>query len=205
MMNKLRRITLMAALLIAACTANAQRVALKTNVPLWATGTVNFSGEFAVHPRITLDLTASSNLPGVIYFGDKALNRKIWQWTVQPEARWWFAEAFNRGFVGFHAGGGSFDTGGITLPFGLYPDWALHRYEGWFAGAGFSLGWQWVLSPHWNFEATVGAGYRYVVYNRFASPPSFVMDEEATVKHWVGPTKFGLSFSYLFRSKKSPR
>jgi hypothetical protein len=204
-MNKLVKGIFLAAALSVAGTVAAQKAALKTNVPLWATGTVNFSGEIAVHPRVTIDITATSNLPGVLYFGDKALNRKIWHWTAQPEARWWFTEAFNRGFVGFHAGGGSFDTGGITLPFGLYPDWALHRYEGWFAGAGVSYGWQWWLSPHWNFEATLGVGYRYVVYNRFVDPPSTIMDQADVVKHWFGPTKFGLSFSYLFRSKKSPR
>jgi hypothetical protein len=39
-------------------------------------------------------------------------------------------------------------------------------------------------------------------YNRFSAPASSVMDEKNTVHHYFGPTKIGLSFSYMFRSKK---
>ncbi len=153
-------------------------------------------------PRTTFDIVGTCNIPGLLYFGDKALNRKLWHWTAQPEIRFWHTEAFNRGFVGIHAGGGAFDAGGINIPLGIFPDFGKHRYEGWMAGVGISYGWQWWVSPHWNFEATFGFGYLYMEYNRFASPPSSVMDERGTVHHYFGPTKIGLSFSYLFRSKK---
>ena len=200
--NKFLKTALAALLIFAAGDATAQKAAVKTNLLYWATGTVNLSGEFAVGPRTTLDIVATSNIPGLLYFGDKALNRKLWHWTAQPEVRFWHTEAFNRGFVGIHAGGGAFDAGGINIPLGVFPDFGSHRYEGWMAGAGISYGWQWWVSPHWNFEATFGFGYLYMQYNRFDAPASSVMDQQNHIHHYFGPTKIGLSFSYLFRSKK---
>ena len=201
-MNIFSKTILAALFALTGTTAAAQKVGLKTNLLYWATGTVNLSGEIAVGPKTTLDIVGTCNVPGLLYFGDKERNRKLWHWTAQPEVRFWHTEAFNRGFVGIHAGGGAFDAGGITLPLGIFPDFGKHRYEGWMAGAGVSYGWQWWVSPHWNFEATFGFGYRYVVYDRFAAPASGAIDEKGAVHHYFGPTKIGLSFSYLFRSKK---
>ncbi len=184
------------------CALSAQRVGLKTNLVYLATGTVNFAAEVALAPKTTVDIVGTCNIPGLIYFGDKSLNRKIWHWITQPELRFWHTEAFNRGFVGIHAGGGAFDGGGIELPLGIFPGFGVHRYEGWTAGLGVSYGWQWWLGPHWNFEATFGFGYRYVRFNRFTTPPSRVIDMENAEHHYFGPTKIGLSFTYLFRSKK---
>jgi hypothetical protein len=41
-----------------------------------------------------------------------------------------------------------------------------------------------------------------MVYNRFQAPESPVLDQTDHVHHYFGPTRIGLSFSYLFRSKK---
>ncbi|MDR2912305.1 MAG: DUF3575 domain-containing protein [Alistipes sp.] len=195
---------LLCATAVATTPARAQKVAIKTNLLYWATGTVNFAGEFAVKPRMTIDLTATSNLPGVLYYGDKAQNKKLWHWAVQPEVRFWHTEAFNRGFWGIHATTGAFDAGGIKMPGGILPNFANHRYEGWMVGAGISYGWQWFLSPHWNVEATIGAGYLYLKYNRFF--PQTAIEPEAdqidAVQHYIGPTRVGITFSYLLRSKK---
>ncbi len=204
-MNRLVKIALVGAAVLAGVSAKGQQAGLKTNLLYWGTGTVNFAGEIAVAPRVTLDIMGTCNIPGLIYFGDKALNRKIWHWTASPEARFWHTEAFNRGFVGVHAMTGAFDVGGIKLPPGINPNMKDHRYEGWLVGAGASYGWQWWVGPHWNFEATIGFGYLYMRYNRFGGPggsASQVMDEVDTDHHYFGPTRIGLSFSYLFRSKK---
>ncbi len=200
--SKFPGVVLAVLLSLSAASANAQKAAVKTNLLHWATGTVNAGAEIAVGPKTTLDVAVACNIPGLIYFGDKSRNRKLWNWTAQPEVRFWHTEAFNRGFVGIHAGGGAFDAGGITLPLGIFPDLGKHRYEGWMMGAGVSYGWQWWIAPRWNFEAAFGFGYLYMEYNRFASPPSTVIDEADKVHHYFGPTRIGLTFSYLFRSKK---
>ncbi len=204
-MNRLLKILLMATVVLCWGTAKGQIAGLKTNVLNWATGTVNFAGEIAVTPKMTLNVAAASNIPGLIYFGDKAKNRKLWNWTVQPEVRFWHNEAFNRGFMGVHLVTGAYDAGGIKLPLGLFPDLANNRFEGWMAGVGVSYGWQWYLTPHFNLEATLGFGYLYLQYNRFGGPEgsaSQVMNQKDATHHYFGPTKLGVSISYLFGSKK---
>jgi hypothetical protein len=205
-MIRIKKTLVAAALTIASAAystdAFAQRVGLKTNLVYLATGTVNLSGEFAVGPRTTIDVVGTCNIPGLIYFGKQERNRKLWNWTAQPEIRFWQTEAFNRGFVGIHAGGGAFDAGGIKVPLGVFPDFSSHRYEGWMVGGGVSYGWQWWVSPHWNFEATFGFGYLYMEYNRFKTVAGSEIDQPNQPHHYFGPTKVGLTFSYLFRSKK---
>ncbi len=199
--NHIPKIILASFLILQAATAGAQKIGVKTNALYWATGTVNLGAEVEVAPKTTVELTATCNIPGLLYFGDKSRNRKIWHWTVQPEVRFWTTEAFSRGFVGIHAGGGAFDGGGIRLPFGILPSFADHRYEGWLMGAGVSYGWQWWLSPRLNVEATVGFGYFYMEYNRFSTPASKIIDTRNRVRHYIGPTRAGLSLYYLFGKK----
>lgn len=196
----MKKLTLVALLLIAGATAvQAQKVAVKTNLLYWATGTINLGIEPALGRKTTLDLEFAGN---PWRFGKKELNRKIWHWTAQPELRFWFTERFNRGFMGIHATAGAFDAAGIELPLGIFSDLKDHRFEGWMTGIGVSYGWQWWVSPHWNFEATLGFGYLYMEYDRFVCNTCDFRDEENKVKHYFGPTKLGLSFSYLFGSKK---
>lgn len=198
-MRKLLGIVITAVLLLAAVPAGAQKVALKTNMLYWATGTINLSVETALAPKVTLDITGTGN-PFV--FGDRELNRKLWHWTVQPEARFWHWAAFNGGFIGVHATTGSYSAGGIEIPLGIFPEFKNYRYEGWMAGLGVSYGWQWYLGPHWNLEATFGFGYLYLEYNKFTCARCGDLQEANVVRHYFGPTKIGVSFSYLFRSKK---
>jgi hypothetical protein len=199
MTKNLLKAGLVVAVLLAAATLHAQKVGLKTNTLYWATGTINLGVEVAMGPKTTLDIVATGN-PWV--FGEKILNRKIWHWTASPEIRFWQGERFNGGFIGVHATTGAFDAGGIALPLGVFPELKEHRYEGWMAGVGASYGWQWYLSPHWNFEATFGFGYLLLNYNKFECVRCGEMKENNVVKHYFGPTRIGLSFTYLFKSKK---
>lgn len=41
------------------------------------------------------------------------------------------------------------------------------RHQGWGAGAGISYGYSWLLSRHWNLEATVGVGYLYLKSDKY--------------------------------------
>ncbi|MDR2890546.1 MAG: DUF3575 domain-containing protein [Alistipes sp.] len=187
------------AMVASTTTASAQMAGVKTNLLYWGTGTINVGVEAAVGPKTTLGVELTGN-PWV--FGKRELNRKIWHWSATPEIRFWSSEAFDRGFVGIHAVAGAFDAGGIEFPLGILPNLKDHRYEGWTTGVGVSYGWQWWIGPRWNLEATVGVGYLYAEYNRFACPDCREADEENKVEHYFGPTKVGLSFAYLFGSKK---
>ena len=114
-----------------------------------------------------------------------------------PEYRYWFCESFNGWFVGAHLMGGEFNMSSVKLPFGLIPALEDHRYEGWYAGAGVTAGYQWVISRHWNLEASVGFGYDYIKFDKYKCG---TCGEKVTSSHknYIGPTKLALSLLYVF-------
>lgn len=172
-------------------TADAQRVAVKTNAVTWATTSPNLALEFGTGKRTTFELGGSYN---PFKFRNDA---KFKHWMVQPELRFWNCERFNRGFWGVHALGGEFNAGNINTPFKVFPDLKKYRLEGWFVGGGVSYGYNWYLGPRWNLEATVGAGYIYVKNGRYACGECGEKIRNET-HNYVGPTKLGLSLVYLF-------
>ena len=71
------------------------------------------------------------------------------------------------------------------------------RHQGWGTGVGISYGYSWVLSKHWNIEATVGVGYLYLESEKY--PLSNCGQRiEWVKKHYVGPTQLGINLIYQF-------
>lgn len=159
---------------------SAQDVALKTNALYWATASLNLEAEVAVRPKFTLGLLGAYN-PWT-YKDDK----KMRFWLLQPEGRYWFCEKFEGHFVGFHLHGGQY--------FGGFKE---KRYDGYMAGFGFSYGYDWILSPHWNLELSLGLGYACLWYKESDRLPC-LKEFERKVRHYVGPTKLSLSIVYIF-------
>ncbi len=92
--------------------ANAQDVALKTNLLYDATLTLNGGVEAKFAPKWTGDLSANLNAWTVD-------NRRWKHWLVQPEARYWFCQAFSGHFVGAHLLGGQYNFGNLDMDFSL--------------------------------------------------------------------------------------
>jgi hypothetical protein len=196
MMQKMHKLLLGLILVLSSTFAtHAQKVALKTNLLYDATTTFNLGMEFGLSPKWTLDVSANYN-PWTF---DN--NQKWKHWMVQPEARYWLCEKFNGHFFGFHFLGGQYNAGNIdtSLKF-LGNDFSGlkdNRYEGWFAGAGISYGYSWILGKHWNFEAEIGIGYAYTRYDRYDCAKCG--DKNGKGFHnYVGPTKAALSLVYVF-------
>ena len=156
-------------LVLAVFSSRAQKVAIKTNIPYLATSTPNLAQPWQ--------------------FSD---TKKLKHWLVQPELRYWTCETFNGHFFGIHALGGQFNAGGIKLPFGLFPSLRDNRYQGWAAGGGLSYGYQWVMSPRWNFELSVGVGYLYVDYKKYECRECGKPVEKSHY-NYIGPTKAAIS------------
>lgn len=167
------------------------QVAVKTNLATWATTTPNLALEFGMSKRTTLEVGGTYN-PFTFDNG-----KKFKHWMVQPEFRLWNCEKFNRGFWGIHAMGGQFNAGNLKTPFNMFPKLKKFRYEGWFVGGGISYGYQWYISPHWNLEATIGAGYIYVDMDKYECGKCGTKLGHETYNYW-GITKLGVSFVYLF-------
>jgi hypothetical protein len=170
---------------------SAQRNAVKTNVVSLATTSINAAYELGLSDRTTLEIGASWN-PWTF-----AGNKKFRHLMLQPEYRRWNCERFTRGFWGVHLLGGIYNVGHVKLPFGVYPGTKNHRYQGWFAGAGVSYGYDWYLTPHLNLEATVGVGYVHAYYKRYECTKCGAQLGSGT-KNYFGPTKLAVNLVYLF-------
>ena len=158
----------------------AQNVGLKTNVLYDLTTTFSLGAEVALNSKKTLDILGAYN-PWT--FSD---DKKMRFWLLQPELRHWFCEKFEGHFVGVHLHGAQY--------FGGFRN---KRYDGYLAGGGISYGYDWILSPHWNFETTIGVGYARLWYKESERIPC-LKDEVNKHKNYWGVTRLALSFTYIF-------
>lgn len=191
-MNKtLRWIFLLAMTVGGASTITAQDVAVKSNAVHWAVqGSPNAAFEMALNRKFSADVYAGFNLwdiPG----------KRVRHWMMQPEVRYWFCDVFNGHFLGVHAHAGQYNVGGLSVPLGRLKRLNDFRYQGYFYGAGLSYGYQWVLSKHWNVEASLGAGYARVWYEQYPCESCGSKIAESSYNYW-GVSKATLSLVYLF-------
>lgn len=171
--------------------AQAQDFALKTNMLHWATTTPNLGLEASMGRKHSVQLFYGLN-PWKSTGG-----QTLRHWVLQPEYRYWFCESFNGWFLGAHLMGGEFNAGNVELPFHVLPDLKDHRYQGWYVGGGVTVGYQWMISRHWNFEASLGLGYDYIKYDKFKCGVCGERVQSSDAHYW-GPTKAALSFLYIF-------
>lgn len=170
--------------------AHAQDVAIKTNLAYAATTTPNLALELQTAPRSTVQLSYGINP----WDGH---NRRIKHWLIQPEYRYWFCQAFNGWWIGAAARGGQFNVNNVSSPLGLLRHFDKgRREEGWFAGVGVTVGYQWLLSPHWNLELGIGLGYDYLHFSQYKCGNCGELTRRAR-EHYVGPTDLSLSIMYL--------
>ncbi|MDD2594285.1 MAG: DUF3575 domain-containing protein [Bacteroidales bacterium] len=179
----------------------AQKVGVKSNILYDATTTINLGVEIGLAPKWTLDISGNYN-PWT--FTD---NHKMKHWLVQPEVRYWTCQRFSGHFVGVHGHGGVYNVGGM-LPWGFKSgkmfgvieneDIMNHRYEGWLAGAGVSYGYHWVLGSRYGLEASVGAGYAYLSYDKYRCEKCGEKLSSGS-KHYLGPTKAAITLIILIK------
>lgn len=174
--------------------AQAQQVALKTNLLYDATTTPNLGLEVGLGKKHSMQVFYGLN---PWKFGHADNQKFLKHWVVNPELRYWFCHRFNGSFVGVHAFGGQYNAYGIKPPFGWWDELKDYRHEGWFVGGGVAYGFQWVLSRHWNFEASLGVGAAYITYDKY---PCGICGAKAGDgdKIYIGPTKAALSLLYMF-------
>lgn len=170
----------------------AQKAAIKNNLLYDATATPNLALEMALSRKTTLELGAGLNW---FNFSD---NRKLKHLLVQPELRWWTCDVFNGHFFGIHAHGAQFNVGGWDIPVGRLDTFKDNRYEGYLYGGGISYGYQWILSPRWNFEASIGGGYARIHYDKYPCTNCGSKIEEGKYNYW-GVTKAALSLIYIIK------
>lgn len=182
---------------------HSQEIALKTNLLYGATTTPNLGVEVGLGQRMTGQLFYGLN-PWT-FSGSGEQDKKVQHWLLMPELRWWLCSKMNGWFVGVHGMGGQFNAANVDLPVpGVFfggEDLAKmvrdYRCEGSYVGGGVTVGYQWILSRHWNLEAEIGAGYDHIWYKKYPCAECGTLIEKATT-NYAGITKVGLSFMYVF-------
>lgn len=172
--------------------SNAQSIAVKSNLLYDATSTLNMGVELGLSRQWTLDVPLNYNSwkPGN--------GRRLRHWGIQPEARYWFCERFNRTFVGLHGHYADFNVGG-------FPDWGFisknmqdNRYQGYLYGGGISIGHSWILKKRWSLEASLGIGYAHIVYDKYPCAECGTKQKSGR-RNYFGPTKASISLIYIIK------
>lgn len=175
--------------------AGAQNFAVKSNLLSDATLTLNGAFEMKIAPKWTAELGGNLNA--------WAINNHRWkQWSVMPEVRYWFCQAFSGHFIGGHLLGGQYNWGNLDMNFKMlgtdFGKLKDYRYQGWMAGAGFVYGYSWILNRHWNIEAEIGFGWIYTRYDKFECADCGKRVERDKPHNYVGPTKAAVNLIYTF-------
>lgn len=158
----------------------AQRVAVRTNIPDWATLSPNVGFEFALGSQLSLetDVTYSP-----FRFKDNLYLRQV---RIQPEFKYWFETILSRHYVGATAFYANYDLG--INDKGFYGDGF---------GIGLTYGYNWVISRRWNFELSAGVG---AIHYRLARYTTGTIHQNPDTTGWmIAPVKLGLSFIYVIR------
>jgi hypothetical protein len=73
-----------------------------------------------------------------------------------------------------------------------------NSFEGWFAGAGVSYGYHWILGPHFSMEFTLGIGFAYLDYDKLRC--TTCRQVIAQDKSWYfGPTRAGVGLVWMLK------
>lgn len=166
-------------------------VGLKTNIPYWALAAFNLGAEFRLAKHWSLDVEAGLN-PFDGKNDDGSFGKSLKHFRLHPELRYWFCESFHKHFLGLHVPYLIYNVSDIKW-LGTEDE----RHQGWGTGVGISYGYSWVLSKHWNIEATVGVGYLYLESEKYPCA-NCGTKIETVKKHYFGPTQAAISAIYLF-------
>lgn len=178
----------------AAVTATAQNVSIKSNLLYDAAANINLGAEVRVAPRWSIELTGDLNA--------WTIDGHRWRhWFLQPEARYWFCDAFAKHFVGVHAIGGQYNVGNMDMNFSFlgtdFRRFKDARYQGWGIGGGINYGYALALSRSWNLEFEIGLGYVYLKYDRFECVDCGRKTGSGH-HNYYGPTEAAVNLVYIF-------
>lgn len=174
----------------------AQNVGLKTNFIYDASTTPNLALEFATSRKTTWQAQYSLNLWDEDLWKGKETYIKHWMGVA--EWRWWHCQTFNGFYLGLYGRGGEFDLNNVEGVFGIPKAFQKgKREEGWFAGGGLTLGYEWLLSKHWNFELGLTVGADYIQYDRYQCGDCGTLEATGNT-YYYGLTSAVLSLIYMF-------
>lgn len=171
-----------------------QNFAIKTDIPGWATASLNIEPEVRLAPRHTLALGISYNAWDM----NKRTNMKWRHIFVQPEYRYWFCSAFHGHFLGIHAAYMHYNIGGLrnslNIPFARHLN--DYRYQGDLASIGIGYGYHWIITNYFSIEAEIGLGAAWTAADYYYCETCG--EYIGTKKGWFfTPTKLSVSLVWV--------
>jgi len=172
------------------------RFALKTNLLHDATASANLAAEYAFSPKWSVQLEGSVRLWDAY---DVVLDHYI----ARPELRYWFCERFNGLFVSAYALGGKATVGHLwdfSQYYQRFPNLdSFLLKDALMLSAGGGIGYDLILSRHWNVEFAASVGYMFVKgdeYDYYSDDPEPLL--RGSIFDYVGPTALSVNIVYLF-------
>ena len=180
-------------------------ISLGTNLFWWGAGAPNAHVWFPLGDNFTLGLTGGLK-PWPRFFpwdNDPKIDSKWRHLAVVPNLRFWPKYNYSGLFLGADLLWTHYNVGGVTFPFGLYPEVRENRLQGDFFGLGIAIGYSWWLSKHLRLELEAGVAAGYNTGEKYQCTWC-----GANLGKVSGPgivPKLGLNLAYNFFSEKSKK
>jgi hypothetical protein len=192
-------VTITCALLLA-LTGALRAQSIKTNIPLWVTGSPNIGAEVTLTRQLTLDGEVLW-MPYMFKKHEEVFRALVGsiecRYHVSP-SHYYTNDSWDGFYVGPYALYGQFNIG--LMRHGDMD--RSYRRRGWGVSGGITTGYKIYLSPRFKLDINVGIGYAHLQYNKYKLGGEYAhypIERKAT-KAWIGPTKFGVYLVYnIFR------
>lgn len=166
-------------------------LALKTNLLFDLAAAFNFEVEVPFGKERRWSIMVEDWFPWYVWHHN---SRAYEVWTAGAELRKWFGRCkpthpvLTGTFLGLYGAGGKYDV-----------EWHSKGYQGEFASFGLTIGHSWVLSKHWNMEASLSAGTVFGPRRRYHGEfgdSHLIWQRNSHLNYW-GPTKAKLSLVWI--------
>lgn len=190
-MFKTRTWLILLMLLVGAFSVRAQRIAISNNAVF------DLAGALSAGVEIPTSKLNSLEIYGSLRPWKRSHDSVHKHWLMQAQYRIYTCQLMNGFFFGPYVHAGEFNIGNSNLFFGLSKTLENNRYEGWLAGGGIGVGYEYALAKHWNIGAEIGVGYTYIDYKKYDCEVCSSLKKDG-VYHYVGISRLGLSLIYIF-------
>ena len=173
---------------------------IKTNIPLWLTGSPNIGFEYTLTRQVTLNAEALW-MPYMFKDGEEVF--RILEGSI--EARYYLDprnyytnDTWDGFYVGPYAMYGNFNIGLIKDD----DKESSVRRKGWGVSGGISAGYKFAFGTRWALDINLGLGYAHLQYDKYPLGGEYVNYplELKRTRQWIGPTKLGVHIVYnIFR------
>lgn len=173
---------------------------IKTNIPLWLTGSPNIGFEYTLTRQVTLN--AEALWMPYLFKENEEVFRAL-QTTI--EARYYINprnfytnDSWDGFYIGPYAMYGNFNIGLLK---NNDPLQSIRR-SGWGVSGGLSGGYKIPFGNRWALDINLGIGYAHLQYDKYYLGGEYVNYpiEKKKTRSWIGPTKFGVHLAYnIFR------